>query len=101
MYADVCREDRSLNFGYIHTHRIAWAWCDHWYDKYQNLVLWLTCNGRDESNENKLCTNRKYKTTLSTEFYVKLNIRRDQWRILGRIKSRSLPLAIHLKQKHF
>ena len=57
----------------------------HWEDS-------LLCNGRDESNGNKLRTYRTYKTALSTECYVKSNMRRDHRRILAR--SSNLPLAI-------
>ena len=59
----------------------------HWEDS-------LLCNGRDESNGNKLRTYRTYKTTLSTECYVKSNMRRDHRRILARFRSCNLPLAI-------
>ena len=59
----------------------------HWEDS-------LLCNGRDESNGNKLRTYRTYKTTLSTECYIKSNMRRDHRRILARFRSCNLPLAI-------
>ena len=59
----------------------------HWEDS-------LLCNGRDESNGNKLRTYRTYKITLSTEFYVNSNMRRDHRRILARFRSCNLPLAI-------
>ena len=42
----------------------------HWEDN-------MLCKGRDESNGNKLRTYRIYKTTLSTESYVKSNMRWD------------------------
>ena len=61
----------------------------HWEDN-------LLCNGRDESNGNKLRTYRSYKTALSTECYVKSNMRRDHQRILARFRSCNLPLAIEM-----
>ena len=42
----------------------------HWEDS-------LLCNGRDESNGNKLRTYRTYKTTLNTECYIISNMRPD------------------------
>ena len=54
----------------------------------------IACNGRDENNGNKLRTYRTYKSTLSTEYYVKLNMRRDHRRILARFRSCNLPLEI-------
>ena len=59
----------------------------HWEDS-------LLCNGRDESNGNKLLTYRTYKTTLSTECYVKSNMRREHRRIFAPFRSCNLPLAI-------
>ena len=60
----------------------------------QHLEDSLLCNGRNESNGNKLRTYRTYKTTLSTERYVKSNMRRHHWCILGQFRSCNLPLAI-------
>ena len=37
----------------------------------------IASNGRDENNGNKLRTYRTYKNTFCTEYYVKLNMRRD------------------------
>ena len=60
----------------------------------QNWENEIACNGRDENNGNKLRTYRTYKSTLSTEYYVKLNMRRDHRRILARFRSCNLPLEI-------
>ena len=49
----------------------------------------LMCNG-SEQNGNK----RTYKTQIETEHYVKLNMSRDQRRILAKFKSCNLPLEI-------
>ena len=54
----------------------------------------LANNGTDANNRNKLRTYRTYKNKLNTEYYVKLNMRRDHRRILARFRSCNLPLAI-------
>ena len=58
---------------------------------------WSSCllsNGKDDNSGNKLRTYRLYKSTFKTETYVKLNMRRDQRRILSKFRSCNLPLAI-------
>ena len=54
----------------------------------------IASNGRDENNGNKLRTYITYKNTFCTEYYVKLNMRRDHRRILARFRSCNLPLTI-------
>ena len=54
----------------------------------------LVSNGRDENKGNKLRTYSTYKNASCTEFYAKLNTRRDHRRILARFRSCNLPLAI-------
>ena len=53
----------------------------------------LMSNG-SEQNGNKLRTYRTYKTQFETEHYVKLNMSRDQRRILAKFRSCNLPLEI-------
>ena len=58
---------------------------------------WFNCllsNGKEANSGNKLRTYRLYKSTFKTETYVKLNMRRDQRRILSQFRSCNLPLAI-------
>ena len=59
----------------------------HWEDS-------MLCNENDEFNRNKLRTYRTYKTTLSTKWYVKSNMRQDHQHILAGLRSCYLPLAI-------
>ena len=60
----------------------------------EKLYSCLTSNGKDVNNENKLRIYRLYKSTFQTETYVKLNMSRDQRRILSKFRSCNLPLAI-------
>ena len=62
----------------------------------QNWENEIASYGRDENNGNKLRTYtcRTYKNTFCTEYYVKLNMKRDHRRILAQFRSCNLPLAI-------
>lgn len=51
-------------------------------------------NGKNANNGNKLRTYRLYKSNFQTETYVKINMSRDQRRILSKFRCCNLPLAI-------
>ena len=51
-------------------------------------------DGTNDTNGNKLRTYRLYKNDFKTENHVKLNMSRDQRRILSKFRACNLPLAI-------
>ena len=54
----------------------------------------LMRDGTHDTNGNKLRTYRLYKNDFRTEYYVNLNMSRDQRRILSKFRACNLPLAI-------
>ena len=60
----------------------------------QNWRNQLFTDGNGIDSGNKLRTYRKYKETLNTEPYVKMNMSRDHRRILAKFRSCNIPLAV-------
>ena len=86
--ADVMLVDRPVKSACIHRakQRLKQAEIESWKNK-------LMQNGNDQ-NGNKLRTYRTYKSQFQIEHYVKLNMSRDQRKVLAKFRSCNLPLEI-------
>ena len=61
-------------------------------EKWKNKLM----HGGNDQNGNKLRTYRTYKTEFQTEHYVKVNMSRDQQKVLAKFRSCNLPLEIEI-----